>query len=54
MKFPKLLTDKPTAAGSTPGSTTSTEPWAAYLMTQVATSSPAYDGLTPAELDTAG
>ena len=38
MKFPKLLTDSPSY--SPPGlssgcSTTSTEPWASYLMTQV-------------------
>ncbi len=62
MKFPKLLTDNPsyTPPGLTSGcSTTSTEPWAAYLMTQVCDEleAPATDGgehLNPTELDNGG
>ena len=62
MKFPKLLTDSPsyTAPGLSNGcSTTSTEPWAAYLMTQVCDEleAPATDGgehLNPTEVDNGG
>ncbi len=62
MKFPKLLTDSPSY--SPPGlssgcSTTSTQPWAAYLMTQACDEleAPATDGgyhLNPTEVDNGG
>jgi membrane peptidoglycan carboxypeptidase len=65
MKFPKLLTDNPnyTPPGLTTGcSTTSTEPWAAYLMTQVCDELKAQpnsgpyggDGISQNELDNGG
>ena len=63
MTFPKLLTDNPSY--SPPGlsigllTTTSTQPWAAYLMTQVCgelegPKSEGFDGLNPTELDNGG
>ena len=62
MTFPKLLTDSPSYSppGLTSGcSTTSTEPWAAYLMTQVCgeltgPKSQGYEGLSQTELDNGG
>jgi membrane peptidoglycan carboxypeptidase len=62
MTFPKLLTDNPsyTAPGLSTGcSTTSTQPWAPYLMTQVCgeLTSPVSDGgedVSQSELDNGG
>jgi membrane peptidoglycan carboxypeptidase len=62
MKFPKLLTDNPnyTAPGLSTGcSTTSTQPWASYLMTQICSelTSPVKDGgedVSQSDLDNGG